>query len=382
MVKFVRAVLLLSLVFSPTHHAYSYQCHSYFEDTVVRQIKASQVDKDWAPQKNVFADSIESTIVSGLTWLTLVQVIKHQFVANKNQPIFTESFWITLPTDIMLTLISHFLSLKEVPMVRKFLNGEFLSPRFEYFSRTLANTLVNSSVIVATWSMFGIDINSGTVGAAVTLCAAVYSVLQITKPFLFKTVPSYLGQKHSQEFQKIFPEYASEWKDVAKDFLSLDPVSVENHFVYALDQILLGYPIENKIKSNQLRYLKSYKDIQIYKIKNENQFSQAKLKKLKNLRRNLIDDLIREYDNPLNEIGLLVEIAGALRIDSTVSVIQSIEIHRFLNKTYKSRQAWLYTASFLDQAIAVGIAGGVFLYSTTHWAATGEIPSYLQALIQ
>ncbi len=382
MIHFIRALVLVSFTLTPIHFAYPNQCRSYFEDTITKRIESSKTHKEWAPQKNVFGDSLESTIVSGLTWLTLVQVIKHQFVSNKNQPIFTESFWITLPTDIVLTLISHFLSLKDMPTVRKFLNGEFLGPKFEYFSRTFANTVVNSSVIVATWSAFGIDINSGTVGAAISLCAAVYSVLQITKPFLFKTVPSHIGKKQYQEFQKIFPEYAELWSQSAATALKLDPTSVENHFIYALEQIILSTPIENKIISVRLRALKSYRQIERFNGKHSKMLSQSKFEKLKKLRRNLIRELIRVYEDPFIHEGILTEVRVALNLDSTVNSYQSLEIHRFLNKSHKSRQTWLYTASFLDQAIAVGIAGGVFLYSTTHWASTGEVPAFLQSWIQ
>lgn len=292
---------------------------------------------------------------------------------SRTQPIFTESFWVTLPTDIMLTLISHALSLKEIPALQKFLDGKFLGSRFEYFSRTLANTLVNSSVIVATWSAFGININKGTVGAAVALCAAVYSVLQITKPFLFKTVPQKIGKSQFQEFQNLFPEASEVWTQVAKESLPLEEPRLEMHFVYALENIVLNILIEGRLKPqlvDPVLYQKAFSQ----KEKFLNDPSKKNYEALRKLRLDIIKNLLGSLEKKEISVGVKEDIVQALKLDSELTPENSIRIHRYLIKTRRKRQAWFYTASFIDQAISVGIAGGIFLYSTTHWALTGVWP--------
>lgn len=359
------------LTFTLTVQAKTNQCERYFLDSISieSRIQNSNPNLEWAPQKNVFSDSFQSTVVSGLTWLTLVQLIKHQFISDKNQPIFTDAFWVTVPTDIMITIASHALSLKELPMLQKFMNGQFLGAKFEYFARTLSNTLFNSSVIVATWAVAGIDIHAGTIGAALGLCAAVYSVLQITKPFLFKSVPAKMGNKDFQNLKEKFPQVTQNWMAAAEE-LPLDSRSIENHFVYALDAVIYEIPFETRtdlfpeIRDQILKALKNGKTAQA-----------------KTLRRNLVSQLIQKYDalKATQEQSTVIE--DILRLDSSITGVQSLEILRFLKQTHKQRQKWLYTASFLDQAIAVGIAGGVFLYSTTHWAMSGELPLFWNIIL-
>ena len=71
------------------------------------------------------------------------------------------------------------------------------------------------------------------------------------------------------------------------------------------------------------------------------------------------------------------EIEDILDLGEPFDSAFSMQLHTAL-KIRAKRHFWnLLGASLVDQAVAVGIAGGVFLYSVNHWAATGEIPWYL-----
>jgi hypothetical protein len=385
-VRFLISVFFI--LFSITAQA-NLSCQEAFDDSarLIDRIASSELKSDWSPQDRVFSDTLGATILNGVTWLTAVQVAKSFLVREQGQPIFTEAYMLTVPIDILLTVVSHYISLGKVPGLKKLLDGNFIKGKLEYWYRTAVNTLISSSVIVASWGAAGIDINSSTIVAAATLSAGVYATLQVTKPYLFQTLPSRAGRRDTESLRASEPKLTEAYYQQALEQavrLGVDPKQIEASFVYALDSLVLRTNYESRITHfaliNHARISDILVKIEAVKQQLQIETNQKLVLKLtltlKNLRRKLVHNLLE-----IHSLGAWqLEIQNILKIDQELGVYGSLKLHQHLDRSSKQRQKNLYLASLADQAIAVGIAGGVLLYSTTHWAATGEIPLFLQSL--
>lgn len=382
---FLAAFFILHLL--PQAQA-SLVCSEVFDDSarLVDRIQTSDLKRDWSPQDRVFSDTLGATIFTGVAWLTAVQVAKSFLIRESGQPIFTHTYMLTVPIDVLLTVVSHFVSLGKVPGLQKIMRGDFVKGKLEYWYRTAVNTVMSSSVIVASWAAAGIDINSSTILAASTLSAGVYATLQVTKPFLFKTLPERKGIRANERFKENEPEISELLYKAAleqTDRLGVDIKTIETNFIYALDSLVLRTSYETRIPTDLLAHGRISKLIEQIaqvkeqlKLETEVKQSHRLAISLKSLRRKLVHQLLDIYSKGAWQN----EIVRILKIDRELGVEGSIKLHRILDEISAERQTALYVASIADQALAVGIAGGVFLYSTTHWASTGEIPLFLQSL--
>lgn len=162
----------------------------------------------WTFDQNVFSNSVVSTLVSGATWLSIVQGGKVVLLENK---FWSPGFAVTLPMDIGLTLVSHFFALESFAAL------ENKSPRQSFWIRAGINTAQGSLVIPLFWALFN-HLHSNGIGSshyaitpvtclgAAGLCAVVYPTLQRTKQFLFKERPLARDRERLGVFEEGFAQ--------------------------------------------------------------------------------------------------------------------------------------------------------------------------------
>lgn len=338
---------------------------------------------DWHKPANVFSNSLGSTITNGVLWLTAVQAIKYMAFKEQGAEFLTNAFMVTVPLDIGLTLVSHWISLGKFPALKNFTEGKTFGPKYEFWSRVAANVSISTLGITSAWAIanqFGakIPIQLDTISAAIILCMLVYPTLQVTKPFLLDKLPNLSNSRDQKEVEKImgplFNKIKAKIQSKAKDE-NIDPLEAEKLFLQMLDLVISANNWEQKITDtslvdNNLRIKTLLKRISSLKKQstNENKIS------LVRLRQELSYEASKEiqkskYSESLENHVFAIEGLGSR---------QSIELISKLGKIRRNRAIKVFGASVVDQALAVGIAGGVLLYGTTHWAETGELPIFLQ----
>jgi hypothetical protein len=369
---FLVVILSLQAFASPLH------CKSTFKSETQKITKAH-----WEQPGNIFANSLSSTITSSIIWLSTVQALKYFSLSAHGAEFLTTAFLITVPLDVGLTITSHWIALGKLAWLKKFAEGSYVKPKFQFWSRVAANVTIASTGIVGSWAIANglganININAQSILAAIFLCSLVYPSLQLTKPYLFNKIPN-IGMKSDKEKLKylLANEYY-ELGNLLKENANINKINqkdAEALFVQMLDLVLSLKDWESKITPDigsklSLKSQKILADI-------NNAKEQDSTEQLLPRRQRLIESLLKDLENaPIEEKQAIKE---ALKIEE-ISIENSIAVHALISNSRKRRAALLFGASLIDQAIAVGFAGGVLLYSTTHWAETGELPLFLQNL--
>lgn len=343
-----------------------------------RDIDFSSIEKP----HNIFSESLKSTIANSAIWLLSVQGLKYSLMKEQGAEFMTTAFLITLPLDVSLTIMSHWISLGKLPWLKNFAEGKLLGPRYQFWSRIAANVVIGSSAIIGSWAVanqFGANINIGTetISAAIVLCMLVYSSMQVTKPFLFQSIPNLSIQNDQKKVEKILgklaPALKRQFQDRAQE-QEINPKDAEALFLQMLELVILMKPWEAKARLSTM----SLNNSKILDLISQIEFAKAESpSKVLELRRHLIAELLKEADsNKYNES----ELRQTLKLRD-LDLSSSVHLLKKMGRFHSKRKFLIFGASMLDQALAVGFAGGVLLYSTTHWAATGELPLFLTELL-
>jgi len=157
--------------------------------SLMTAISSSSEINPYNQERNLFSDSLPSTIASAMIWLTSVQALKAMSSQIPDSAILTDTFLRTVPIDIVLTSLSHAISLGYSAKLKAIMDGSLFSEKFEFASRTLANTVLSTLVISTIWQVSGIDLSIVKIGGAFLLSASVYPVLQLEKNLFFKKLP-------------------------------------------------------------------------------------------------------------------------------------------------------------------------------------------------
>lgn len=337
----------------------------------------------WEQPGNIFSNSLGATITSSIIWLSTVQALKYLSLSAHGAEFLTTAFLITVPLDVGLTITSHWIALGKLAWLKKFAEGSYVKPKFQFWSRVAANVTIASTGIVGSWAIANglgasININAQSILAAIFLCSLVYPSLQLTKPYLFQKIPN-IGMKADKEKLKYL--LSNEYYQLDRllkenaNTNKINPKEAEELFVQMLDLVLSLKAWENQIPKELYSEL-SPKTKNIIEEIEENKIDAANGKLLTN-RQLLIRSLVNDSKKLSEKNRMAIE--NILRIEE-LSLENSLAIHELLASSRQRRKALLFGASLVDQAIAVGFAGGVLLYSTTHWAETGELPLFLQNL--
>lgn len=405
--KFIFYSLSFFLLFIPQEiAAQKFDCKSSIQ-------KISMADKSqWALDQSVFSSSVDTTIFWGGTWLSGTQAMKSLALQN---PFLSPSFAITLPMDVGLTLASHFFALESFSAIHH------LSKKQEFWVRAGFNTALGSLIIPGFWALFNglhslglsdttYNISPITCLGAVGLCAVVYPSLQKSKNFLFKERPLAQDQKNFKWLKKRFQnELSGILESISKREKDLDLSESEVSRVALISNIIGSQPLEvglnqidkffselqkeQALHSHEKRIRKIMGKLQASNDEMKTEVSGLKkwylsvLKKDRikiieqrkiHLRHQLIQELLA-----LETRGFMSEeIQKLLWIDEAFTPQQSLLFHRDLQNMIKSRRFHTVIHSFLDQALAVGVAGGLFLYGVNQWAATGETPWFIEWILK
>ncbi len=349
---------------------------------LLEQAAAADGDQHWAQGRNVFSESLPSLVVSNVLWLSAVEALR-QFGFSEHAEI-TATFLRTVPIDTGLTALSHAIALGHLPWLKRFLSAEGANPRLEFWARAGANGILGTAFISASWALSGIDLTPEHVAGAFGLCAGVYPVLQATKTYLFKIFPFARDSQWEQRLQCQVPSEAQALKErasVRARELGLSEVQASALYLNAIEALITSRPVEDALAASGWEA----RDRRIARISARVRWlelqrtlaptPEAALVKARNImrQRRLLINRVLELEARA-EGDHRQSLRAALDLGAPFSNESSVEFQRVFRDRYSQYRSRLTIASFLDQAIAVGVAGGVFLYSTTYWATHGQWP--------
>lgn len=375
--RFISVNLILSILFFnfQTSYAQGNSCR----ESLKKEIQATQ--HITLKNSNVFSESLNSTIINSVLWLSAVQMIKYMSLPEGSREYFTDAMLVTVPLDVGLTLMSHYISLGKLHWLKAFSEGKFLGPKYEFWSRVAANTLISTGGILGSWSLAGlaginIPIQADSILAALSLSAIVYTSMQVIKPALFKNLPAISDWKSEKRLSKILGPKLLEIKKAILENHSQkieDPILARDLFLKSLEIIIVQKNWYDKINTlNQIDVLSKEQKRELSPLLKKYREAENEQEKFE-LQKNILAKIMyfEKRDQPI--IGLKLELEG-LNLPQSKSLIQAI-----LDNS-RERKFSINAASLIDQSLWVGFAGGVLLYSTTHWAINHDLPLFLKNL--
>lgn len=308
-------------------------------------------------------------------------MIKYLSLPEGSREFFTDAMLVTVPLDVGLTLMSHYISLGKIQWLKAFSEGKILGPKYEFWSRVAANTLISTGGILASWSMAGlaginIPIESETIIAALSLSAVVYTSMQFVKPALFKNLPAVSDWASEKRLKKILGPRIEKIKNEIlenQNQIPDDPVLARDIFLKSLEIIVIQRDWHKKISYlDQINVLSREQKKTFSPLLNKYRLASNEQDKY-NIQKNILTKIMNFEKSGKSIPGLSLELDG-LNIPQSKALISTIL------KNSRDRRLSVHAASLIDQSLWVGFAGGVLLYSTTHWAIHDEIPLFLQNL--
>lgn len=335
-------ILIGTLLFCRLSLAEDKNCLETFNDIV----KESQIS---VFQDKSFQESLASTIVTSSSWLTVVQLLRNQ---GDLASLYSDSaFLFTVPIDIGLTLVSHAIILVNNPKINAFLSGKAFGSKFESLTRIISNTVLNTAIINASWLIGGLNFSTENLLNSFTLCLAVYSILQVIKPYLFKTLPQRLESKWIQKMMQDIPNLGLRLElayfELVKN-LNKNPETLQNTLLSYLSQQLLKRDLKNINFSDEL----------IDKLDLANLLDKPSRKN--NLR--ILKRVINSYDSGLLSSKEKKFIRDHFTLDNYLTWNEQLSIYKNVFGFMVDKKKFIFKASVVDQAIAVGLAGGIGLY--------------------
>ncbi|MFK8136813.1 MAG: hypothetical protein AB8E15_00505 [Bdellovibrionales bacterium] len=393
------SIVLIVCFISPASYASSPICSVNYQ-----AINKTSKNLEWSQKaENVFSESFTATLASSAIWLTAVQAIKVQLLYQGDMQAFWNSAFIhTFALDIFLTLTTHGVALIESPRIKRIFEGKFLGTSGEFIAKSSVNIGIGISSILATWAISpSINLNTPNVTAAFLLCLLVYPTLQVTKPYLFKTLPKKDSVRSFKTFSIQFPGLFKALEPAFRskaEQINLESKEFKELFVKVLTYLSFSTkfeerPLPNFLKTDpslaknisRIEEIKAQiKLLDATKTKNLSKKEKDKLeaqlaksaKELNELRISFVKKIL-EYkkwvQSPKDKLALQNLIKPDLYKDSS---LETFELYRFLIKEHESYKDRIYISSLIDQKLAVGIAGGFLLYSTNHFAQFGSMPAF------
>lgn len=197
---------------------------------------------------------------------------------------------------------------------------------------------------------------------AAGLCTAVYPPLIKLKQGLHQRLPLMIDRYNFKKISNLSKK-TSEFKGVS-EFLDyslqslldsgLTRYEAESGMMLALEwNFVSKIDFETRLENSKLYGLYS-EEVRAIKA------ASSSLEKQR-LRRTLLKQLILKRSHAPEAYE------EVLHLGSPLTKRESVLIHRWLLKRYDDYFFQTHAASFVDQAVSVGFAGGVLLYSLNHW---------------
>ena len=320
---------------------------------------------------NVFAKTWQTSVVNSVLWLSAVQMLKYMYMPESSRQYFTDALLVVVPLDVGLSMLSHYLALAKISWLERLRASE----QQEFWSRVAFNTGFSTLGILGSWQLaglFGIDIplNAETVFAAFSLSLGVYTAMQWIKPSLFANLPRLSHRATESELKAILGPKLTELRKKILEQLPHTPFNSREFREIFLKNLEWRIALESwslKLASVTELHPKSHA-IPINKegaILSEESLAREYIALEKLMK--LMPSLNKDQRKLLHLNGLSEE--------QSIAILQSLLRYRAREK------ASLIATSFIDQSLWVGGAGGVLLYSTTHWAIHRELPLFLQSLL-
>jgi hypothetical protein len=351
----------------------SADCSSFLE-----LVQNGSTRAHWSPQKTAFDDSVGATVASSFFWLTLVETLRQ---SGHLSAILNPTFLRTSTVDSLISYISHRIGLGDIPGLQKLLEGKWAgSPTREFVARVGTNSVLNAAVISVFWAVSGVQVSPGDVLRSLSLCLGVYTGLQFFNNFFYKVFPfkrdcqtkACLVADFGEKMTPIFEASRANGRN-----LKFNEKEIEFLLISNLEADLTSKPYEEAVKRsehvsamvNAPELLKQLDDLDLqYKGKISKDQTKLALKQMK-LRRKLLDRLLEVEKTAPRFVR--DEIHKILSLGQPFDDVESLRFHRTMSERAKTYQDRIRGVSFFKQALAVGVAGGIFLYRFTYRATYG-----------
>lgn len=312
--------------------------------------------------------SLLAVAANSVIWLSGVESIR----LLSNASAFGTAFIANTSIDVILTALSHQISLGNVPASFK----KLLEGKQNYKRRALINTSMAMSVLLPIWAISaaasGAEIQSFEAWAqaevihpagpalALGMLYSAYRIAPYIKKFFFQDIPLRADQKEWNELQTQFPEQMSQLEHIARDRareLNLETEIFEKLVMSLVEVVRLRIPYEERL-SEELLANRSISNIADKISKSESELEKSRLRK------KLIQKLIKLYDSGLHQNSVNETLSLGEPFDSH----SSLALHRYLNKRSWKKTLRLAVTAFIDQSFWVGFLGGVVLRGITGFA--------------
>lgn len=329
--------------------------------------EVSQIGKQEFEKKD---RSLKHIITNSLVWLVGVDAAR----AALGFPSFDSTFLSNTVIDVTATAAAHQVSMGHLPgKLKKYIEG-----RENYKRRTWLNTSMAMAITLAFWAV-GASHNGAPVGDAMAwlqgdviphsatamvfaLTWGIYKIHPYSKSFMFRTLPLRRDHKKFESLQQDYPQEMAEVQkqvDQRASELGLHKQGQENLAMVLLELARSNIKYEERLSSE---LIEDNRDIRKIIRKIEQTEDRSKKRKL---RKKLISKLLKHYDS--NEVDR-AEIRKALDLGKPFDLEQSVELHRSLGQHEFQQWKALGLTAFIDQAMWVGLAGGVIFRAITEHA--------------
>lgn len=280
---------------------------------------------------------------------------------------FSKAFWLTAPTDLLLTLTTHAITLSNFKPLKHFLDGKFLGPKLEPHMKIFANAMLGVAYIHASWVAGGITITPAKAGMSIALCAVVYPTLYLIKTRLFKKLPLHRDRVRMQVYRndpvfgKAFTSLAEEVSKTAMG-MKIPESEIELLSLTFIENLIADWPIETKIQPNSFTDTKSIESL-ADKIKSETHHW-----RIRHARQRLIRHLVSLAKNPSVDPEERARLLSILDLGAPFSPESSLAFHEAILQRSRVQRLRIWGSSLLDQSLSVGVAGGVGMYYVNDYA--------------
>lgn len=372
----ISTLILGAILFNPAgvHAKPGPECWS-----LLRAVQIAEKETAWNPQRKVFSNTVASTVVSSVFWLSLVEAIRQ---APSSDPHLTSTFKTVLPLDVLVSLASHTALTRHFPLLQRILSAGTGAARWEGLARTGTISILNTAIISMGWALWGgVDVGGTQVAGAFGLCAGVYTGLYQLKKTLFDLFPfgkdcHYQSCLLKEMEQSVVPVF-----DAARARAQELGVSAENRelwLISALEAALTSQEYEEQVAeipslSSRPKLQKSLSSLRkwVSEWKSATDHSEEPyaryIQELMRLRRQLLN-LLLDIESEESGSEEAQKIRTLLVLGEGFDESESLRFHQVFRERTRDYLVRLKLGSFVQQGFAVGIAGGVLLSKTTEWA--------------
>jgi hypothetical protein len=313
--------------------------------------------------------SLSAVALNSVIWLSGAEAAQSFFGSHQS---FGSAFAANTSIDIVLTMMSHQISLGRVPAKFKSL----FEGKQNYKRRALLNTTMAMSVLLPIWA-----ITAAATGAPVTdlegwlngevikplgvlgalgLLYSAYRIAPHIKSYFFQHIPQRRDHQRWLQLWEKFPDEMRVIESAAKnraDNFELSQAEFENLVLSMMEVVRLRIPFEEKISAplaNVNRVKKSISAIE----------AEDREPQKASLRLALTKSLLHLHDKGLHRSA----VESVLSLGEPFDHSSSLELHRELNQRHQRKQLRLAVTGFVDQSIWVGFMGGVALRALTGYS--------------